>query len=513
MIAPCFLRHLALSAFAVLSAVVSFIGLVDPFGVAPITISLPGFNEKKPLRVNIDRQIKPYEVWERQPRTLFLGTSRIQQSMDPAALDGTRYAPAYNAAVPAAEMGENVVLLEQYFQIDKNLHHVFLEVFLYNFTRHQAQFPKRTISSFINNAVSMQMSGDAVFASIVTLSENLRPTMSGAAIMPGGFWLPPASLDTRASFNPEPFIDTVLRMENYYPDGMVIEPTAMDALNKIREMCERHNAELHLIVTPCYPWDDYRLHALGYWPLLEKWMEMLSTYENVICFSQYNEMLTEEVSSKMHWWNDPLHFNTRYGSRMLRKIAGEQEPDVPANLLCRVTKENVKQIVGERLSGLKAWMRSNTVFTDAFQAAKSRSTMLVEPIDGKVAGQDLSVEGADYPIVQRVGGAVEHAERHGNKLYLRGWASDDANNQPAIAIVASVDDVVVARSKPTVNRPDIEAGVGPGVRPAGFAMTVPVSSRSTSIPVVRLFTLTHDSKAVELSCSLSPGREFRIGQR
>ena len=52
--------------------------------------------------------IKPYEVLRRQPRTVFLGTSRIHEAFNPAVLDGTPYAPAYNAAVPGASIAENI---------------------------------------------------------------------------------------------------------------------------------------------------------------------------------------------------------------------------------------------------------------------------------------------------------------------------------------------------------------------------------------------------------------------
>jgi hypothetical protein len=76
--------------------------LVDPFGVSPLRVSVTWMNAFKPRRLDIDRMLKPYEVWRNQPKTVFLGTSRIHQSFDPAALDGTRYAPAYNASIPAA---------------------------------------------------------------------------------------------------------------------------------------------------------------------------------------------------------------------------------------------------------------------------------------------------------------------------------------------------------------------------------------------------------------------------
>src|SRR5262245_27321680 len=103
-----FLRTLFLSIAGLATAVAGFIGVVDPYGVSPVNLSLPGVNIIKPFREKLDRKIKPYEVWRYQPKSVFLGTSRFQQAINPRALDGTDFAPAYNSSVPAATPGENV---------------------------------------------------------------------------------------------------------------------------------------------------------------------------------------------------------------------------------------------------------------------------------------------------------------------------------------------------------------------------------------------------------------------
>ncbi len=82
----------------------AFTLLIDPYGVSPVHATIQGVNALKPKRLDIDRLIKPYEVWRYQPKTVFLGTSRIHQSIDPSVLDGTRFAPAYNASIPASSL-------------------------------------------------------------------------------------------------------------------------------------------------------------------------------------------------------------------------------------------------------------------------------------------------------------------------------------------------------------------------------------------------------------------------
>src|SRR5258708_31774842 len=98
MAASGYFRALVLSLAAWLSLYLLFTWTVDPYGVSPIRVGVHGINDIKPKRLDIDRLIKPYEVWRYQPRTIFLGTSRAHQSLDPSVLDGTRFAPAYNAS-------------------------------------------------------------------------------------------------------------------------------------------------------------------------------------------------------------------------------------------------------------------------------------------------------------------------------------------------------------------------------------------------------------------------------
>ncbi len=133
MIASRYLRYLVAAAFGWALALLAFTLLIDPYGVSPVHATIQGVNALKPKRLDIDRLIKPYEVWRRQPQTVFLGTSRIHQSIDPSVLDGTRFAPAYNASIPASSLSLNITHLDNYLRLDPSLKTVFVELFVYNF--------------------------------------------------------------------------------------------------------------------------------------------------------------------------------------------------------------------------------------------------------------------------------------------------------------------------------------------------------------------------------------------
>ena len=113
----------------------AFTFIIDPYGVSPISTTHEHVNRFKPARVDIDRLIKPLEVWKYQPKAIFLGSSRVQQGFDPSVMTGSRFAPAYNASIPASTVALTVSNLKTYFALDRQLKTVVFELFLYPFIK------------------------------------------------------------------------------------------------------------------------------------------------------------------------------------------------------------------------------------------------------------------------------------------------------------------------------------------------------------------------------------------
>jgi len=59
MIQPGYLRTFALGVAIMFAAYLAFTSIVDPYGVSPLRLTLPGINGVKPKRLAIDRLIKP----------------------------------------------------------------------------------------------------------------------------------------------------------------------------------------------------------------------------------------------------------------------------------------------------------------------------------------------------------------------------------------------------------------------------------------------------------------------
>jgi hypothetical protein len=368
MIQPGYLHTFAIGTAIMFAAYLAFISTVDPYGVSPLRFTFPGINTVKPKRLAIDRLIKPYEVWRYQPRTVFLGTSRFHQSIDPAVLDGTRFSPAYNAAIPAGGLAETAALLEEFFEFDKNLRVVFVELFLYHFLAAEPPRARRSLLQFLPQTAPLFLSGSAIYDSIQTVFFNVsgRP---GAQVAAGGYWVPPSNYQRR--FNQKHSIDFYVGVHKTNLQTMTLEPTAFAVLERIVELCRRNSAELVLVIPPTHPWDEYRLWSFGQWKVLEDWTRRLSVFENVFSFAQYNEAVAEPTVGDLKYWNDPLHFNTNLGQLILRSFLGDSDADIPSNLLREVTPATVESLLHERRAGMIRWVDESAAYTTAFDHAKA----------------------------------------------------------------------------------------------------------------------------------------------
>ena len=365
-----YLRALALSVAIWLGLFLFFTWTVDPYGVSPVQLALRGINTQKPKRVDIDRLIKPYEVWRYQPRTVFLGTSRVHQSLDPAVLDGTRFAPAYNAAMPAASMDMHAAYLRQYVQLDRNLRTVIVELFLPNFIGRPAGLEPGTWSEFIENTMTLFGSADTLWDSASTLVYNVfsgRPTFQ---VAPGGYLDRPPGRDTQAPF--DGFAAYIWSPQVGEPDRATFNQAAFDSVMELIEISRANNLELIFIMAPSHPYADYYYDAIGAWGVIERWLAELSGQATVYSFSQPNDWVDEPIGPTMTYWNDTFHFSLAMGRSILTNLAGLPDSKRPDNFMERMTPERVASHVESRRQAVRRWAQANPSFVARFEDARQR---------------------------------------------------------------------------------------------------------------------------------------------
>lgn len=302
-----------------------------------------------------------------------MGTSRIEQSMDPAVLKGTRYAPAYNAAIPAATLTENLQHIELFARLDKNLKYIFLETFFYNFLRDQALPSRETIGGVVRSYVALNFSLPAVTASIDTLIAN-HTGAYGQHIDSSGYFVHDPWYDSKYAFAQPLYIKAIARIEKI---GMskTVRPSALRIIDDIEELCEKRGIKLYLITAPNYAWDDYRIMKTGLWPALTDQLRYLSQYQHVLSFAQHNYVTEETPGSKMKWWYDPIHFTIDTGTLMLQSIV-QRHAVGPSNFMETITPETVGPLLRIRKDAVIKWAASNSnpQFVEPFDRAVRQFT-------------------------------------------------------------------------------------------------------------------------------------------
>ncbi len=324
-------------------AVIGFHLTVDALGVLPVRVVIGGFNERKPLREEYDWIVKRFDVRQRQPTTIFMGSSRIKQTIDPSLLAGTTTAPAYNGALNgSADLREIAAYLRYYLKADKNLRYVYIEVFPSALLKYTESNPKIRIPNDISDYTLMFFSTSGLRNSIQTVLLN-RKGSTGAATSDNGF--APISLAThhfsvRNVFN---FVlhARVLRRE------LFLSPGVIEAARQAIEDCKPHAVDCRYFVSPLHADVLFAAYYLGLWPELEKLKRLLAELTPTYDFTRYSNLIDERTGPVVYW-PEAFHFSPALGELMAQKMAGLNTTDIPSNFGTVLSSKNIE-------SNLAAW--------------------------------------------------------------------------------------------------------------------------------------------------------------
>jgi len=367
---PHYLRRFAL-AVAVLIGCCGVLSLtVDPYGVSPIGLNLRQVDQYRPKRIDIDRVLKPYEVWRYQPRTVFLGTSRVHQAIDPAVLDGTRLAPAYNASVPAVSLGMNVSYLAEYARLDRRLETVFVELFLYNFLGASQEHPAQSLLQFAADTGSLFLSYNAVFDAVYTLWYNLVKARPCYQIALGGYLSYPPGQEVKSRF--DEFAIGMWDIDKKENGNPTLRDAAFATLDQLLDSARSHDVELNFVLTPYHPYFWHYIDATDHWDLIRDWLTRVTKKVPVLSFAQPNAWTYEPVGRHMTYWNDPFHFSLAMGDGIGKSLAGLADPSLPANFMVRLTPPEVASWVAAQREAVRDWARDNRDFVVALEAGRRR---------------------------------------------------------------------------------------------------------------------------------------------
>ena len=355
-------RYLAVMASSWMIAAAAVIGfnlLVDALGILPVRVEIAGFNEWKPLRVQYDWIVKRFEVRQHQPTTIFMGSSRIKQTIDPGLLAGTAFAPAYNGALNgSADLREIGAYLRDYLKADRNLRYVYIEVFPSSLLayREPTWMARLRIPNDIADYASVFFSMSGLSNSIRTVSLN-RDEKAGTPT--------PGSFDN--GFAPIPLATHHFSVRNVYnfvlhlrvlDRRLVLSPGMIEAARRVIEECRPYQVECQFFLSPLHADVLAAAYYLDLWPQLEKLKRMLAELAPTYDFTRYSHLIDERVGPVVYW-PEAFHFSPALGELMVRKMTGSRMTDVPDNFGTILDPENIELNLAAWREERDQWLARN----------------------------------------------------------------------------------------------------------------------------------------------------------
>jgi hypothetical protein len=347
-------------------AVAVFTLLVDAIGISPVRVAIAGFNAWKPLRQDYDWIAKRYDVWLNQPTTIFMGSSRIKQSIDPKLVAGTGFAPAYNGGINGSASFEEIrAYLQNYLRANKNLRHVFIEVFAPVLFAHPRDTATRPFVATGEQAarplvVEFGLLSDlsdfgSIFFSVGGLNSAFRTVSMNRR--------QPASVSSDDGFAPIPLAPHHFSVKNVFNfvlhtgfmrRGGMLPSAPMTAARRMIADCNLQQVECRFFVSPLHADVLLAAYHLGLWPELERLKRGLAKLAPTYDFTRYNHLI-EERSGPVLYWPEAFHFSAALGELVARAMTGMRTADMPANFGSVIDSGNIE-------ASLAAWREERDVW-------------------------------------------------------------------------------------------------------------------------------------------------------
>jgi hypothetical protein len=335
-------------------------------------------NARKPAVETQERMMKAYDVLRADPKTVILGTSRVDYGMDAEQLEWPdEYRPVYNLALrggglytslrylqhAAAQNKVSIVLLgldfEYFLSIAESRPPTDPE---FEGRLHIAPDGSINTRSFAQQARDWSrgtFTVQALLDSVATFSANFQ---RGSFDMVQGnvselHYLP---YTTGGSY---PLIAAVDLRTIHDWRGKSSDPRVLLILRKILELCQSSGIRVILFINPVHADELEILDLLGYWEMLEDWKRALailveqyskrgSLSDGTVLwdFMEYNAYTSESVlaNQMLRWFWDSRHYRITLGHALVLRMLDLQGDSQLGTLLNSRTIESQLSRVRDR---------------------------------------------------------------------------------------------------------------------------------------------------------------------
>ena len=169
-------------------------------------------------------------------------------------------------------------------------------------------------------------------------------------------------------------------IENFYTNVVTpagrwqAGPKQQQMLDELGAICDAHGVRCIFAVLPYLPNDLSYYDMVGNWEALVAAKRDLMQRFPVLDLTLLNRITNESPSNAMMYWTDVNHFTPLVGSYIADRLAGRENPELPANFGVWLTPETFDARMAEWRAGLDAWKADHPDALRRIQATLDRKS-------------------------------------------------------------------------------------------------------------------------------------------
>ena len=323
--------------------------IVDPYGIFATPI-IDNFNEIKPAQENLGRLYKAFDIRRIKPKTILLGSSRVETGLNAKHPAFGNANLTYNLGFQAGNTYEILRYLEHAIAHQPELERVILGIDFFMFNTNLANrdsfsearlgksFPYQDILNATLSIDTLLASKDTLKASILQDNKSNRLNKISDRFK---FWL-------------SGFLSNNELYKTY-----TLSPERLKNLQTIVALCQQHNIELQVFISPTHATQYEAIAAANLWSTFEQWKREVSKITPIWDFSGYNSITTESISDRMIHYLDSSHYTQKTGDLVINRILSWQTESVPQDFGVYLTSETVESHLNKIRLERKLWQNNN----------------------------------------------------------------------------------------------------------------------------------------------------------
>ncbi|WP_199306660.1 hypothetical protein [Anabaena sphaerica] len=339
--------------------VVSVNFVIDPYDIYK-TPNFLGINHEKPGKQSNDRLFKAIDIIRIKPLTVFLGSSRTKQGLNPDHPGLSNAESIYNLALDGAVSYEILRYLQHTLKNQPNLKEVIfgIDFFMFNkFLGNQPGFDENRLEKnylFPSDIMNSLFSLDTLEVSRKTILASLQQENYDKYYGENGFMPNSKYRDGKAKIWFTKSINIYFQFNYKYK----FNDKYFEDFQKIVKICREKNIKLKVFISPSHAIDLESIRVTGEWQTFENWKRKILKVTPVWDFSGYNSITTEPLQDVMENYADSSHYTKPVGDLILNRILGYKEKEVPADFGVLITPENIESHLAKIRADREEWVKN-----------------------------------------------------------------------------------------------------------------------------------------------------------